>query len=310
MVRRKNLLTGEKGSVSALVALLMLVLLGSLALVTDAGLLYMNQGRMLNALDSAVLAGVRELPANPQQALQTADSYGSINGLASGEASFQVDSDQRSISGYAERQVKLSFAQALGFSSRNVSVSAKARIAPISSTGGVVPFGVIEADFVFGDEVTLKEGAGEQEYKGWFGALSLGESGAHIYRDNIKYGYPELISVGDIIGIEPGNMSGPTKAGLEYRLNQCGHTPQCSISSYVEGCPRILIVPIVSIDTANESGHPFTVKVKGFGAFLAEEYTGNGNENKVRGSFIQYVIPGKPSSEAGNFGLYGVQLIE
>ncbi|MDD3269409.1 MAG: pilus assembly protein TadG-related protein [Syntrophomonadaceae bacterium] len=305
-----NFRSNEEGSVSTLVALLMVVLVGTLALVTDAGLLYINQGKMHNALDSAVLAGVRELPANPQEALQVAGNYGSLNGLSTEEASFQLDSDQHSISGYAERQVELGFARALGFTSKIVAVSAKARIAPISSTGGVVPFGVIEGNFTFGQEITLKEGAGDQEYNGWFGALSLGGSGAHIYRDNIKYGYPEEISIGDIIDIEAGNMSGPTRAGVEYRLNQCEHIPQCSINSYVEGCPRILIVPIVNIEELNESGHPFTVKVKGFGAFLVEEYTGNGNDNQVRGAFIQYVIPGKPSSDAGDFGLYGVQLIE
>lgn len=300
----------EKGSVSTLVALLMMALLGALALVTDAGVLYINQEKMLNALDSAVLAGVRELPANPQGALQVAGNYGNINGLSSEEASFELDSDQRSISGYANRQVELCFAMALGINRKNVEVTAKARIAPISSTGGVVPFGVIEDDFTFGEVITLKEGAGDQAYNGWFGALSLGGSGAHIYRDNIKYGYPEEISIGDIINIEAGNMSGPTKAGVEYRIDQCPHTPRCSVGSFVEGCPRIFIVPIVNVETVNESGHPFTVKVKGFGAFLVEEYIGNGTENLVRGVFIQYVIPGRPSSDAGDFGLYGVQLIE
>lgn len=302
--------SSEKGSVSTLVALLMLVLIGSLALVTDAGVLYINQGKMLNALDSAVLAGVRELPANPQGALLIANNYGSINGLSSEETSFQLDSDQHSISGYANRQVELCFARALGINRKTVEVKAKARIAPISSTGGVVPFGVIEDDFTFGEVITLKEGAGDQEYNGWFGALSLGGTGAHIYRDNIKYGYPETISIGDIISIENGDMSGPTKAGVEYRIDQCPHTPQCSIGSFVEGCPRILIVPIINVETFNESGHPFTVKVKGFGAFLVDAYIGNGNENLVCGAFIQYVIPGKPSSDAGDFGLYGVQLIE
>lgn len=302
--------SSEKGSVSTLVAMLMLVLVGSLALVTDAGVLYINKGKMVNALDSAVLAGVRELPANPGEALLVANNYGNINGLTTEETSFQVDSDQHSISGYANREVELCFARALGINRKNVEVRSKARIAPISSTGGVVPFGVIEDGFTFGEVITLKEGAGGPDHKGWFGALSLGGTGAHIYRDNIKYGYPEEISIGDIISIETGDMSGPTKVGVEYRIDQCPHTPRCSISSFVEGCPRILIVPIINIETFNESGHPFTVKVKGFGAFLAEEYTGNGNENLVRGAFIQYVIPGKPSSDAGDFGLYGVQLIE
>ncbi|MDD3024280.1 MAG: Tad domain-containing protein [Syntrophomonadaceae bacterium] len=305
-----NFIVSEKGTVSSLVALLMLVLIGALALVTDAGLLYINQSKMLNAIDSAVLAGVRELPGNSEQALETAVHYGIINGVTAEESSYQLDNGQRSITGHAERQVELFFARALGITSKNVSVSAQARIAPISSTGGVVPFGVLEDDFVFGEEIVLKEGAGDQDYCGWFGALSLGGSGAHVYRDNIKYGYSEEISIGDIIEIEAGNMSGPTRVGVEHRIDQCNHIPRCNIDSYKEGCSRILILPIIDIESINESGHPFSVRVKGFGAFLVEEYIGNGTENQVRGSFVRYVISGGSDSEAADFGLYGVQLIE
>jgi len=305
-----NFLIEEKGTVVVLMAIAMSVLAGFTALVTDMGFKYINQTKMVNALDSAVLAGVQELPADPQLALEQAADYANMNGLLAGEFTFEVNANNRSITGTANRQIGLIFARALGLTTTQVSARSQARIAPISSTGGVVPFGVIRDAYIYGQEVTLKEGAGDQIYSGWFGALRLGGNGAHVYRDNIKYGYPENISIGDVIGTESGNMSGPTRAGIEYRLNECHHIPRCTFESYVEGCPRILIVPMVSIEEINDGSHPSSVRVVGFAAFLVNEYIGNGQESNVVGRFINYVIPGRSEENGSDFGLYGSQLCE
>ncbi|PKM76264.1 MAG: hypothetical protein CVU90_13545 [Firmicutes bacterium HGW-Firmicutes-15] len=306
----RKFLWNEKGTVLVVLAIAMSVLIGFTALVTDVGFKYLNEAKMANALDSAVLAGVQELPAEPQLALEQAINYANLNGVLSGESSFQVDVSNRSISGTANRQLNLFFARALGFETTQVSASSKARITPISSTGGLVPFGVIKEAYTFGQEVILKEGAGDQSYSGWFGALRLGGNGAHVYRDNIKYGYPENISIGDVIETESGNMSGPTRAGIEYRLNECHHVPRCSMNSYVNGCPRILIIPMVNVEDINEGGHPSSIRVVGFAAFLVDCYIGNGQESNVVGRFINYVISGRTEENGSDFGLYGSQLCE
>ncbi len=310
MKKIREFLCNEKGTVLVVLAIAMSVLAGFTALVTDVGFKYLNEAKLTKALDSAVLAGVQELPADPRLALEQAAQYANLNGVLASESSFQVDVSNRSMTGTANRQLGLFFAQALGFETTQVSASAKARIAPISSTGGVVPFGVNKEAYTFGQEVTLKEGAGDQSYSGWFGALQLGGNGAHVYRDNIKYGYPEAIRIGDVIETESGNMSGPTRAGVEYRLNECHHVPQCSIHSYIDGCPRILIIPMVDIESINEGGHPSSVRVLGFSAFLVNEYIGNGVESNVVGNFINYVIPGRSDESGSDFGLYGAQLCE
>ena len=299
----------EKGTVLVLLAMAMSVLAGFTALVTDVGYQYLNEAKLANAIDSAVLAGVQELPADPRLAVEQAANYAGLNGVLAGEYSFQVDASNRSISGTATRQLNLFFARALGLATTQVSVSSKARIAPISSTGGIAPFGVIKEAFTFGQEVNLRQGAQDLSVPGWFGALRIGGNGAHVYRDNIKYGYPENVSINDVIAIESGNMSGPTRAGIEYRLNECHHVPRCSINSYVHGCPSIIIVPMVNIEDSQE-GKASSVRVVGFGAFLLKEYMGNGQESDVVGNFINYVIPGRPDENGADFGLYGSQLCE
>ncbi len=311
MVLRKirDLLHNEKGAVLIIIAVAMSVLMGFTALVTDVGYQYLIKAKLVNAIDSAVLAGVQELPADPLMALEQAANYASLNGLLPSEYSFQVDVSNRSIDGTATRPLNLFFARALGFNTTQVSVSSKARIAPIASTGGIVPFGVIKEAYTFGQEVYLREGYEDLSVPGWFGALRIGGNGAHVYRDNIKYGYAENVSINDVIAIESGNMSGPTRAGIEYRVNECHHVPRCSINSYVNGCPIIMIVPMVNI-VASSGGAPSSVQVAGFGAFLVKEYIGNGNQSDVVGNFINYVIPGNSDEDGADFGLYGSQLYE
>lgn len=305
----KQLGKNEEGTVVVLLAISMVVLVGFTALVTDAGLLFVNHGRISNAIDSAVLAGVQELPDNPEQALEIASNYALRNGMAPGEYEFVI-TDPFSIKGTAERQVGFFFARAIGFNDGQVQSFARARIRPVGAITGVVPFGVIEGDYSFGQEVILKEGAGEQLYSGWFGALSLGGNGASVYEANIKQGYSGEIKIGDVIEIEAGNMSQPTRRGINYRLNSCHHVPCCQIHQFVQGCPCILIVPIVNVEEIGPGGHPFSVKVVGFGAFLVDSYVGSGNENKVKGSFIRYVAHGKTGENSHNYGLYSTELCE
>ncbi|MEA1961386.1 MAG: Tad domain-containing protein [Bacillota bacterium] len=307
---KRFFLGNQKGTVLVLLVLAMSALAGFTALVTDTGAVYLQRMRLSNALDSAVLAGIQELPDNTQGALEMAAAYAQQNGGNVSEFSFTVDTDNNSISGHANRQIGLFFARALGFNSTIVQAEASARLAPITSTGGVVPFGVLEDDFTFGEETVMKEGIGDGPYRGWFGALRLGGNGAHVYRDNIKYGYPGEVSIGDVIPIEPGNMSGPTRVGIDYRIGQCNHYPRCTIYSYVNGCPRILIVPIVNVQDITSEGHPDSVRVVGFAAFLVQDCVGNGNENYVRGYFIRYVIPGSTGDSGADYGLYGAQLYE
>jgi hypothetical protein len=198
----------------------------------------------------------------------------------------------------------------MGVTSGKVHGSAAARVAPVTAARGVVPFGVLEDNFEFGQQVILKQGAGDGEHKGWFGALSLGGSGANIYRENIENGYQRVIRIGDIIATESGNMSGPTQEGVNYRIASCHHVPECSPLGFDPGCSRIVLVPIVIPVNVNPGNHTFDVKVVGFGAFLLDAFVGNGNENQVSGAFIQYVSQQETETDGPDFGLFGSELYE
>lgn len=129
--------------------------------------------------------------------------------------------------------------------SNAIDAAALAAVFPITGASGVRPLAVEKFDFQFGTEYVLKQGAGGS-YNGNFGAVALGGKGANNYRNNIKYGYGGLLRIGDWVSTEPGNMSGPTQESIDYLMNQCSHTPKCTISQYDPSCPRVITIPIVN----------------------------------------------------------------
>lgn len=308
MMQNSNIPFDESGNAVVLVLLLMVVLLGFTALVVDAGLMYLNRAKLVNAMDSAVLAGAQELPTDPDQAAAIAADYAELNGVTD-EISIEVDDEGKSITAAVNKDLNLYFARILGFQTVQLNASAQASIVPIGGANNIVPFGILEHDLTFGQIMILKEGGGDGT-SGWFGALRLGGNGANVYRNNIKYGYSSNIKIGDVISTESGNMSGPTSDGIAYRINQCHHVPSCSIHSYVDGCSKILIVPIVTIESQNNGGHVSSVRIAGFAAFLVDAYVGSGKNNEVEGAFVKYIIPGTTDDNAGDYGLYGCRLTE
>lgn len=308
MMQIKNIQSDEAGTAVVMVLVLMVVLLGFTALVTDAGVMYLNKAKMNNALDSAVLAGAQDLPDEPGQAAAAAQSYAVANGIKAEELTVTVDEQCRTITAVGHRHLGLFFARALGFETAEINARSKAEVKAISAATGVVPFGILEQEMHFGQMMILKEGGGSGD-TGWFNALSLGGNGASTYLDNIKYGYQDEIRIHQTIPTESGNMSGPTRNGIEYRNSLCHHTPRCNPSQFAEDCPRILIIPVIRVtDTLN--GNPSEVEVLGFAAFLVEGYIGSGKDNEVLGTFVRYVIPGETGDGAGDYGYFGARLIE
>ncbi|HXL05154.1 MAG TPA: pilus assembly protein TadG-related protein [Bacillota bacterium] len=301
----RDIIDGEKGSVIIIVAAAMVLLLGIAALVVDVGLLYYNKVVLSNAADAAALAGVQELPKDHGKAGEIAEAYAVTNGVEPGQVSAEVLPDGRSIQVATSRVVPLGFAKILGFSSAKVTASAKASVGATKGLWGAAPFGVVEDSFVYGETYTMKyspRNSGEVG-PGNFGALALGGTGANNYLNNIKYGYQGRLEVGDeiptILETEPGNMAGPTKSGVDFRIGGCNHEPKCTYDRFVKGCKRLLLVPVIdSLDVTGRSG----VKLIGFAAFFVEAVEGAGNACTVTGRFVRWAADG----DLGNINDYGV----
>jgi Flp pilus assembly protein TadG len=306
----KTIRRDERGTVLVLAAAVMTVLLGFAALVTDVGALVLEKNRLQTACDAAALAAARELPST-EAARQKALEYLGYNGVAPEEAIINFDAGSTKVTVEASRRVDFTFARVFGINSGNVSTRASAVFGSVKSITGVVPFGIPDQPLVYGQEYTLKSGSHDAYDPGNYGALALELRGASSYENNLKYGYGGTVSVGDWVLTEPGNMSGPTQEGVNYRLSRCPHTPGCSIDSYHPDCPRVMIVPI--FDPTDLSGRD-KVKIVGFAAFLLKGVEGSGNKSNVKGYFLQMVPPEglryTIDPNGTDYGLHAAKLME
>jgi hypothetical protein len=321
---------GEKGSVALIAAVSLVVLLGFSALVLDLGMVYTEGSRLQNALDSAVLAAVQELPADNtastdwSNAVNTAVLYAGDNGYALAAADFTpVYKDNIStneiigIRALSSEEVDFNFAKVLGIDSGTVSKKAAAGIYPAGVVTGAIPLCVsanslssaIEAGVVTDLTIKCSSNSGDigidtTGVSGWFGALRFDGSGASVYTELLSYGYSGMIYVGQILDMENGNMSGPTLDGFTTRYNSC--SSGCTVESHDADCPRLVYIPVVDVISGSQ------VQVVSFAAFFLEECGGNGKNAYIKATYLSDAFPSGAVSETGaeDFGVYMIKLFD
>lgn len=298
----KKLLSNQRGSITVMTVAALTVLFGFAALVIDVGFLYVNRAELVNIADAAALAGLQDLPADTVQAEASSQDYAAQNGQLGDNVTIRVPND-KVVTVAVKRNVPLSFARVLGFDSVEVHAEAAARLRPASGVMGVVPFGVVNQDFIFGQTYNLKVGAGDG-YTGNYDALALGGTGSRTYTDNIKYGYDAKLSVGQWVSTETGNMSGGTSEGVKYRINA---DPAATYNTVKQGSPRIVVVPLIETITNDTGRHD--VRIVGFAGFFLESVGGSGQDNYVSGKFLRLVMAGDTSGTAPDYGVYSGALV-
>jgi len=286
----------DKGSIAVLTILVLSTLLGFGALATDMAVVYAEKSNLQNAVDSSALAGSQELPHNPQSAITKATEYAVANQITL--TSVVISADNREIKVTAQKDVPLYLARILGIESKNVGASAKATIFTPTSLTGVAPLCITNQELNYGQEYTLKSAPNNDS--GWFGPLRIDGNGASVYRDSLAYGSNSSVSVGQILEVEHGNMSGPTQSGLAIRLSSDTRIPQNTFEDHDRDAPQIMYIPVVNVIAHNgQSVHE--VQVVGFAAFFIEDYSGCGNDSFIKGRFLQTLVSsGRDNSSLDN----------
>ena len=194
----------------------------------------------------------------------------------------------------------------LGETIGNITATAIAKAETIKSMTGTRPLAVVQQTFEYGKQYTLKEGASDG-ISGNYAAMSLGDNGSNTYQDNILYGYAGVVTVGDLIPTQTGNMVINTVQSINTLINGCTHTPACTYDSYNSTCTRIISIPVVS--TLDINGKKY-VKVLGFATFFLEGVNNSGGHADIIGRFITYSAQGETSSAVNDYGTYGIRLVK
>ncbi len=297
---------GAPGQMMVLLALLIPVLIGAMALGVDISIFYYNWGRLQNAADAAALASGSHLPGNPTQAVTTAKQYAGLNGVADAEiASVSVTADNKSITVGLRRTVPYYFARVLGLTSSPVAVSATASLQNVGSAIGISPIGVqFNTAYTKGQQMTLYEGVGP----GNWGALALGGGGAATFSNNLANGYQTNVNVNDWLSVQTktGVMDGPVKSGINARISAgLSSDPGGTFSSHTLDDARVMLVPMVDFAGSNGSSQ---VPLKGFAEVWLVGVTGNGSNLGINVIFIDQVVPKAKPGNGQSFGAWMVVL--
>lgn len=293
----------EDGATIVLVAIMMSVFLGLLALVVDVGNLYLEKAKIQKVVDAAALAGAGELPINQNQAQSMVTKTVELNKENPSDFSIFIQNNATTIEVIANKEVELFFANTLGIENPVITASASVDLMPITSGIGAVPLGVeYSTSLVFGTVVKLK--VADATY-GNFGALALTGPGAKNYETDLLNGYNFEIKVGDILSTETGAMAGKTYTAVSNRIQAC---PNQTYLNYSDDCKRLILVPVfkpIIIDSAKQVKQ---VEVVGFATFFIENVTSTSSNAEVIGRFIQTTYSGSMSSTQTNYGTYGYKL--
>lgn len=301
----KKLHRDERGLSFILASVGMMALFGMAALVTDFGQLALARQQLVNAVDSAALAGARELALDPNpstrelMASQIAEDVAGANGAPVAGTTVFIDGGTISVD--AQRTVPLIMSRAFGVNSRDVRAHAAAVVGGVTSYQGIAPLCIKEQPLTYGQLCTLKYGSPDSP--GNFGALALAGRGSMNYKDNLINGFGETVSLGQTLATEPGNMSGPTD-GIDQRLSRC--TDGCTYDNFRPGCPRILVVPM---HNNNLQGRD-EITITGFAVFFVDRDATISGSDEIKGYFVRMAAEGNIDISRSPTGLYRAKLIQ
>lgn len=292
----------EKGNVTILVSVIMLILVAMMAFVMDIGVIYVEKVKLSKALDAAILAGGAELPSRKDVAKSIMEEYVVLNGVSLDQVEITIASNGLSAEIIGTNSVEHFFGKIMGFDYTDIEANSKVILGPARSVAdGVRPFALTKFEFSYGDPVTLKQAAGDS-FSGNFNAIALGGTGASVLLDNVLYGYDGTIEVGDVIDTEPGNMASILNPLSEY-IDSINDT----FFTYNRGSGRLWTVPV--FETLEVEGRDGVVVI-GFAQVYVEEIDSQSGLTEITGRFVEYVTNGEIDFELEDTGVYGMKLID
>lgn len=307
----KNILSrlfkDERGLSFILASVGMMVLFGMSALVTDFGRIALARQQLVNAVDSAAMAGAKVLHMDPDPstreltASQQAITVAVANGAPADKITVSINNGKISVD--AQKTVELIMSRAFGVNSREVRTHAAALVGSVTSYRGISPLCIKNQTLTYGQLFTLKFGSPEAG-SGNFGALALAGTGSNNYKNNLINGFSEVVSINDELTPEPGNMSGPTD-GIDERLAQC--TDGCTYYSFRPGCPRVIVIPMYDNEIRGRSGK---IIVTGFAVFFVDREATVSGSDEIKGYFVRMAAEGTINTSTTPTGLYAVKLVE
>jgi len=291
----------QRGSSAIILVICFSVMAMFSVIGADVGVIIYEKAKLSNTIDAASLAGAQALPQAPDEARALVSQYLGANGFDWTNATVTITEDNRSITVDGFKEMNTFFGPLIGKESVTITESVTVMVGPIFEVrSGVRPLVIEQQPLQYGDIVDLKLNA-KTNYKGNFGAVSLGGTGASNYEQNLLYGFKGSIKIGDIIYTETGNkvsVINPLKNHLSVDFS--------TFDSFSRNSDRLWVIPVVD-EMQVEGKYPVTVV--GFAEFFIEEIGNQSGQTSLKGRFIKYTGSGTIDDNAPDYGLYGIKIM-
>lgn len=314
----------EEGAVAVIAALAFTAMVMLTGVVVDLGRSYSETSALQADADVIAYSAAALLPVKTNDSVKInevtnmAMEYAVKNGRSSEsvesvELGGEVSGKFTSVKVTLTSNTEYLFGKMLGITDKDHSRAATVQIQSVIELSNMVPLGISTETLLKtlaengAQDVILKYTTGDE---GFFGALNLSGmkgGGANEYSQWLAYGYVGVITAGDELYIEPGNMTGPTETAFFARFNECTHFPGeggCTTEQFYNDCPRVTNL-IVYEWVANKA-----IRVVGFRPFIL---TGLNEAGEITASVVDTTINSGDSVPIDgtniNFGIFKPRLI-
>ena len=302
---KRHRIGSEGGQILALMAISATALIGMGALVLDVGVGFQAHRHTQAAADASALAAAQMLPTSTSAA-KTASSALATKNFSTATVNLEilatyVANDTAAVTASTTTPVFLGKVLHVN----PFSEKATGRAVAGSYTGwsnGLAPWVTDKASIAWGQIVSFKVKPGNQATSGNFGASRLPvqeqacalSSGGNPYRDLIGNSLHScMVSLGNTLKPETGNLTGPTGQGLNNRgviqnFDAYSILKQQASGAYIlttYNHPNLVVIPVID---SFHNGNSQSYNVIGFAWFIITHYT----NNTVEGMFIGSEVPG------------------
>ena len=301
----------SNGQITFLMAGIIAVLLGAVAMCSDVAVMYVNRLRLQTAIDSAAIAGANFLSGiafantdaactgQPDEAKKAACTYAVRNGIAASSLTLTEPTTTTIKVTATRNSLPFYFGRAVGIRTYNIAgtSTAQADLSVGKVNEGLFPVGLQctapcnLSHMDPGQSVTFGQKFVGGLAPGNWQWMALGGTGNNQLGLDIQNGATGSFSIGDPVSSQPGNSgsSQNARSGMSSRLATCAAiSDPCSVSggnphNIPVGDPCLVIVPAVDFHGCTGS---CDVTIEGFAMIYLESNT---TSTSIQGCFVQAV---------------------
>jgi Flp pilus assembly protein TadG len=309
-------LDGERGAVSVVVALLLIVLLGFGAVAVDVGMLYAERIQLRNGADAASLAIAQKCAKNASDAdcsttsaLASSFANGNANDGLSNIKSTVLDKTNRTVTvtagaqeaGKTANEVSLFFARVLGMDTAEVNASSKAQWGTPSKGPVILPLAIAHCKLNISPTTGIgTEQVLDQAFNGCAGIPG-------------GFGWIQSAATKCAVTLTAGASN---NSGVWFTSDTGASAPTaCTSADFSQMNNQTVLLPLY--DLATGTGSTGKYYIKGFAAFHVTGYhfadiswtAGGKVDNKtIRGYFVKFVSLSQ-ALELGNAPDFGTTVV-